>query len=123
MDLRRGLVCSLTGEWADFEGDCPDYELDPAEEMRKFELKMEAAGDGESGDPINFQQNKDKGLFIFFAGLAVTIFSHLYANSIGFSVITYGAMIFGLILYFRGREQEKIYKEHTDSKHDEHKDK
>lgn len=29
LDLKQGIICTLTGEKADFEGECPDYQNDP----------------------------------------------------------------------------------------------
>ena len=37
MDFQQGILCSLTGEKATFEGDCPDFKVDAAVERENYE--------------------------------------------------------------------------------------
>jgi hypothetical protein len=40
MDMKQGLLCSLTGEKAAFEGRCPDYDLD--EQVKQSSIQTNA---------------------------------------------------------------------------------
>lgn len=53
---QKGVVCSLTGEHADFENECVDYELDDKvlrAEMEKERRELEAALEDNSGGLFN----------------------------------------------------------------------
>ena len=107
-----GLVCELTDKKADFEDECEFFELDEKEQQIRYLRKLDAAGDGETGDPKDYRTNKDIGAAIFIIGLAVTVFSFVASASTGFTVIASGAVVGGALQYFRGKEQERIFKEH-----------
>ena len=34
VDLKRGMICKLTGEYADFSESCPNYDYDEQEDRR-----------------------------------------------------------------------------------------
>ena len=111
-----GLICKLTNEIADFEETCKCFELDEKEQQLRLARKLEAAGDGETGDPADYHKNKERGIFLFFIGLSLTLFSLMAADSFGFVVVASGAMVTGLVKYFRGKEQEQILKKNEEKK-------
>lgn len=113
MDLQKGLVCSLTGKFADFEGTCDHFKKDLKEEAYVIGRKMAAVGEQNVGDPINFRRNKKLGTIIFCVGLTVTLGTHLLAGVTGFSVITYTAIIYGALRYYKGVKQENLLEEYN----------
>lgn len=115
MDLNQGLICSITGNRAEFEDKCPDFIKDENEEINILQRNLAAAGNVKDADPVNFKKNKENGVLIFCIGLIITLATHTFSEEIGFFVITYGAMIYGVRLYFKGVEQEKIIKAHQDN--------
>ena len=46
LDLKRGLVCKLTGEYADFSGRCVNYDYDEQEDKRLY-IEQENIGKSE----------------------------------------------------------------------------
>lgn len=112
MNRNVGLVCGLTDKKPDFEDTCVDFDSDATEADYILRRKLAASGDDTVGDKYNFKKNKEIGLIIGCAGLFITIISHMYLSSIGFSIITYGAIIIGFAQYFKGVQQEKVFLEH-----------
>ena len=43
MDFQQGILCSLTGEKATFEGECPDFKVDAAVEPENYEPAITTA--------------------------------------------------------------------------------
>ncbi len=116
LDLKTGLLCSLTGKIADFEDSCIHFHKDEHAEQKEFERKMAATGDYESGDAMDYAKNKRVGTFIFFIGIGITFCTYLYADVFGFYVVTYGTIIYGAVQYYRGVQQEKIAMEYEERK-------
>ena len=109
MDMKRGLVCSLTGELANFQNECIDYVNDKAEEDRIFHQKMEIAGNEEGGDPLDFQKNKINGQIISLVGTLIFLMSLVSPSVI--IIIPAGAVFYGISLYRKGVEQERLQNE------------
>jgi len=116
MNMKVGLICSLTDEIADFEDTCDNFTRDEVAEEEVFKKKMAATGDYESGDPLDYKKNQRNGAIIFILGCLVTLISHLYINELGAAVIAYGAVFYGAVQFYRGIQQEKIALEHEKKK-------
>ncbi len=107
LDLNRGLVCTLTNEFAAFEDTCPDFVEDPKEKAVQFSKKLEAAGHKESGDSIDYKKNKEYGAIIFFVGMAILLITMAQPTIFG-TIIPAGTILFGARKYMKGTEQEKM---------------
>lgn len=107
--MKKGLVCSITQEQADFEGDCINFELDPTAEKMEMERKLRATGDHESGDPINFQKNKDQGVLFVFLSFILSIIFWVMLSGYVVIVLFPGLLFTGIAMYRRGVEQEKVF--------------
>ncbi|WP_417612083.1 hypothetical protein [Owenweeksia hongkongensis] len=114
MNFKRGLLCSLTGEMADFDPTCPTYVQDEKAVEAEFKRKMAATGDYETGDSYDFKKNQKLGTQIFFVGIGISLLSYQTADFTGFSTIAYGTIIFGAAQYMRGAEQERVFRKHQD---------
>ncbi len=109
MNFEQGLLCQLTDKKADFEGDCADFKKDNEEEDRLLLPKLDLAGDGVEGDPVDFQKNKTNGQIIGLIGVGILLVKLMSPSPI--IVIPFGAIIYGIYLYRKGIEQEKILQE------------
>lgn len=114
MNFKRGLLCSLTDEMADFDITCPTYIQDDQAVEAEFKRKMAATGDYETGDSYDFKKNQKLGTQIFFAGIGISILSYQTADLTGFSTIALGTITLGATLYMRGAEQERVFRKHQD---------
>lgn len=114
MDFKRGLLCSLTNEIANFDPTCPTYVQDEQAVEAEFKRRMAATGDYETGDSFDFKKNKKLGTQIFFAGIGITLLSYQTEDLTGFSIIAYGTIIYGATQYIRGAEQERVFRKHRD---------
>lgn len=123
LDMKRGLLCGLTGEYADFEGTCKDFQEDEKEKERQFVKDLAATGHSQVGSATDYKKNKEQGGVIAFIGILIAVGTHAIADSIGFFILPYGAIIWGGIQYLRGVEQEKIYlaRQEHEEKHDKAK--
>jgi hypothetical protein len=110
MDMQRGLLCGLTGNYANFNDKCPDFIKDEAEAERKLNLELAAVGDEAVGSTTNYGRNKKIGIALFAVGCGVTLFSLLGSEKVGFGILWYGAIISGILMYSKGVQQEKIIK-------------
>lgn len=108
MNMKVGLICSITDKIADFEESCDNFVEDEVADQIEFRKKMAATGDHKTGDPLNFKKNKRNGAIIFIFGCLVTIISYMYRNELGIYAITHGVITYGAIQYGRGVQQEKI---------------
>ena len=61
MDMKQGIICALTGKKADFDGQCPQYELDPAQ-AAKEQVKAQKKAEELKNVPEN---PKMKGATLF----------------------------------------------------------
>lgn len=105
-----GFVCGLTGAVADFEEECESYLHDEEEALKQLGNALHYAGESAlDGSPVDGNKNKTNGALWFFGGLLVTLITHTMADELGYAVLTYGAMIYGARLYYKGMEQTKIY--------------
>ncbi len=112
MDLKRGLLCSLTNEFADFEENCPDFEPDLKAEEQLIRRDMKLTGDGFAGDPMDFKKNKEQGYIVFGLGLLFSLFLSFLGAAAGIVYfVGLGAIVVGIRQYMRGAEQEKKYNE------------
>ena len=72
LDMKIGLVCSLTGEMATFETDCPDFSRDVKEASLQNQKKIEKE---------SAEKGRKKTMNVFYAllGLSISLmfFSHL----------------------------------------------
>ncbi len=91
MDLKQGLICSITGEKAEFDKECPDYEFDETikvrapdhkEGLQKEEIALRLPS--EIFEELRLEQNLLLGVF---SGLIIGAF---------------GAIIWGLITVVTG---------------------
>ena len=108
MDIKRGLICSLTNSEADFELECLDFEKDQQEKDRLLNIELASVGHENVGDALDAKKNKERGSWILVIGILITLISHSISASIGFFIITYGAIIYGARQYMKGVKQEKI---------------
>lgn len=109
MDLQQGLVCKITGKIAAFDNTCHDYKRDELEEERLRLQRLEIAGGIEDGDPTDFKKNKFNGqLFIVIGSL---LFLVSIVLPFQFIIIPTGCIMYGIFIYRKGVEQEKIMKE------------
>ena len=71
---------------------------------------MNFAGNTDSGDSSNFKKNKQNGQIAFVVGAGILIFT-LMADSIPLIIIPFGAIGWGVTVYFKGVEQERLWEE------------
>ncbi len=103
VDLKTGLVCSLTNEKPTFENKCEYFTKDAEEAERKLTQKLKATGNAKTENgSINPKQNKLWGLLVLILGLVVVLFSLLIG----------GLMIFtGISFIVKGYHQDKVLRE------------
>ncbi len=114
VSFEKGLLCSLTNDYAVFEDTCIDYRVDEKERERIIALELAAVGDENNGDPTNASHNKKIGSLIFFIGAGLTVLSFAFSDEANFVMLFYGAIIWGAAQYYKGVEQEKVLKKHID---------
>ena len=104
VDLKVGLVCSLTKLKPAFEDECEFFIKDEKESERKLKLKLDAAGTSKSQNgSLNPTKNINYGIFLTIAGILVLLFLSLL----------FGAIILttGISFLIRGYSQKKILAE------------
>ena len=80
LDLKRGLLCKLTGEYADFSGRCVNYDYDEQEEKRLYEEQDNIIKSEKIGVGLGFF------LFQICAGLLVNlilVFTSQWSENVG----------------------------------------
>ena len=94
VNYQKGLMCSLTDDFAAFEGECKDYVLDEAEKTKTEEKKEELQKDLKKQDWYNdalfcgmfsyfFAKGFGHDFFLaFFAALAVMVLLFAISNSL-----------------------------------------
>ncbi len=114
MDLQQGLICGITGEFAAFENECPDYIRDeavgdrpPMEDEAGAEFALPSEVLAAHGDDIvqEFRQHQDLVFAIIGGLLAALVAAVLWAAvtvSTGYQ-IGYMAIAVGLIVGFSVR--------------------
>lgn len=104
VDLKTGLVCSLTNKKPQFEDSCLDFLKDEKEAERKLKMKLDAAGNARSQNgSLNPKKNMNYGIFLTIAGILLLVFISLLFGL----VVTFG----GISFYIRGKQQEKVLTE------------
>ncbi len=119
MDAQQGLVCSLTGEKATFENDCPDFnldesvkvELDDSEALEHAEVKSKLPN--EVLEKLRLEQNLPKALIAGAgAGLLGAILWGLITVAtnyqIGYMAIAIGAGV-GFSMRFLGKGIDQVF--------------
>lgn len=101
IDLKTGLVCSLTNEKPQFEDSCEKFIKDEKEAERRLKMKLGAAGNSRSQKgSLNPKKNVNYGIFLIISGILVLLFlSLLFGGIITFT---------GISFFIRGKQQEKI---------------
>ncbi len=121
LDLKRGLICKLTDDYADFEETCEEYIEDEKESERLINLNIAATGNNKIGSDTDFKKNKDIGSVIALFGILIALGTHTLSDEIGFIILPYGAIIWGGIQYFKGVEQEKVFNAQQEKKNSQEK--
>lgn len=100
INLKTGLVCGLTDQKPAFEVKCEHYERDEAEDKRKLEQKLKAAGSERTQNgSLNPKTNKIFGIITIVLGTGLFLFSLIWG----------GIMIAsGVAFLLKGIQQEKI---------------
>ncbi len=113
--MKKGIVCSLTMEHADFENKCENFEKDREAELAEMARKMAFTGDHKSGDSLNYEKNKDQGVLIIFASVILSVVLLAFLGLISLT-ISVGLLWYGISTYRRGVEQEKVFKHIQETK-------
>lgn len=100
IDLKTGLLCSLTNKKPEFEDTCDKFIKDEKEAERKLKLKLAGAGNAraQSGS-LHPKKNINYGIFLTILGIIILSFSLLFGAIITFT---------GISFFIRGKQQEKI---------------
>lgn len=91
LDMKVGLICSLTGKMADFEKNCPDYNIDKKVAKQENEKKKEK-------ELAEIGRKKTMNVFYILIGLSISviIFSHLTFKPVNAKEITKELIRLGL---------------------------
>ncbi|GAB3341138.1 hypothetical protein GCM10027429_29130 [Marivirga atlantica] len=117
MDMQQGLICSLTGEKATFEGECPDFNLDETvtiqpvntEPLEQDELRFKLSND--VLEKLKLEQRLLPGIM---AGLVIGLVGAILwglitvatGYQIGYMAIAIGAGVgFGIRYFGKGLDQ------------------
>jgi hypothetical protein len=119
LDPRQGVLCALTHKKADFEGSCPYFLRDEQEEFQVVKSQLAAAGDGRSGDDVNFRINKIGGIVTFTIASLLTFVSLKFYDKTHILLIDFGLYVLGISQYLRGVHQEKIFREFVSKRQEE----
>ena len=107
MNLKVGLLCSLTNEKPDFNDTCISFHKDEGEATRVLALKMDGAANVDTPKGTTPKQNRTIGIL----ALTIGILASVVPLVIGFGtyvVVAYGAIIYGISRIIKGRNQERI---------------
>lgn len=103
VNLKEGLICSLSKEKPNFEIKCDFFSKDKKEAERKLKQKLDAAGNAKSQyGSLDPKKNISYGIFLMVSGLLIFLFSILFGSIILFT---------GISFLIRGISQKKIIKE------------
>ena len=119
MDMQQGLICSLSGEGANFSGECPDFNLDPTvkvksnntEPLERQELKSNVSAD--VYERLRMEQNFPMAII---AGIFTGIFGAILWGTItvatnfqiGYMAIAIGAGV-GFSMRYTGKGIDQIF--------------
>lgn len=101
-DIEKGVLCSLTGDYADFEGACPTYEFDQ-DEFTKIEQRKSLQANNQnrtvSGAHAPKKSNVQMVLGIIIIVIAVVLlFLNLSIGADGIRLLTPFILIIGGII-------------------------
>jgi hypothetical protein len=105
MNRDIGMVCGLTKKKPNFITECNKFIKDEVETQRKLELELSAAGDADTSPDSSPQRNVNIGILILTLGILATLSGY---------IITYGAIIAGILMIIKGVRQKRIMKEHQE---------
>ncbi len=116
MDMERGIVCELSGEYADFEGECADFALDETVPDTPVEYEQLTTGELISAgvyDKLRAEQNMPAAII---AGLVVGILCAILWGAvtvalkmqIGYMALAVGAAV-GFSVRFFGKGIEPSF--------------
>ena len=108
MNARKGLLCGLTNEYADFENSCSDFKEDVEEKNLKLLKDLNASGHQNASKSLDHKKNKENGTIILLIGIGILFFTFYNFDNFGILIIPFGAIIYGARTYYKGVEQEKI---------------
>lgn len=93
MDRQQGIICSLTGNIADFETECSDYREDESNKATEH-IRSE-----------QIENNKEQGKKDMLYG-AIWCMGGILATAADIGYIFYGAIIYGAIQFVRGASNQ-----------------
>ncbi|MEW7291032.1 hypothetical protein [Aquimarina sp. 2304DJ70-9] len=119
MDLKQGLICTLTKEKANFINECRDFSLDPEYQERFDDIEplenhvMKSLVDDKVLDKLRLEQNYPQGLI---GGISTGIVGAVLWGAItvatgfqiGFMALAIGAAV-GLAIRFSGKGVDPIF--------------
>lgn len=108
MNVQKGLLCGLTGEYANFDDHCQGFSEDKDKKEQQLKRNLEASGHHNASNSIDYKKNKQNGAIILIIGILVLMFTFVNIDSFGVYVIPFGAIIYGVRTYNKGVEQEKV---------------
>lgn len=122
--MEKGIVCSLTGEHATFDFDCPDFEADAiAIDKQKDKEKLQQAEDLKSAtgglNQIGIKNGAVAGLIVLLLGMAWLILGVVYLDRIFFySFVVIGLGISLIVKYYiklaKQKKKEDFLKRQSD---------
>ncbi len=111
MDLSRGLVCSLTNEYASFTDTCQEFEEDEKEREQVYRRHMDATGDIKIAHSTDYKFNINLGVALILLWLALMI----VRITIGFRVpfIPGLSLLAGIYMVVKGKRQESVHRKYS----------
>lgn len=110
-DFKRGLICSLTEAKPYFQDDCSLFQVDKSEMDRRNSNELSAVGIDNKGHSTKWKRNKQNGVLLAVLGLLVVLGSYIFSFDFLIKTIAQGFIFAGLLLFIKGKEQERIMKE------------
>jgi hypothetical protein len=114
MDFKKGLLCGLTRSHATFDKSCNEFVEDEAEKIHRLVRDLDASGHQSAAKSLDASKNKENGLLIAVIGVIVVFISLSFMRLSGFIILPVGIILYGLRTFFKGLEQEKVYKRFED---------
>lgn len=115
-NLQKGLLCGLTGNLADFEGNCASFKEEAGKKERELWLAMSNAGNLAEISSINYKRNLEWGLLLLCAAILLFLITFLYSGELGYWVAPAGLAFWGFRLYRKGEEQKQLYHKYLETK-------
>lgn len=73
MDFKRGIVCQLTNEYADFEGSCDQFQGDEFEQRKLSQARAIEKREIAEARAILEKETSPKGIILSIIGLLISI--------------------------------------------------